>query len=136
MNSKTSTAEVRKYSTRNLAIWTVAWTLGVALATFGAIYLWDNDPTFSIIAIIITTLLGIGMIRANIKFLMSQDELQRKIMMDAMGIALGTALVGGISYSMLDTTNVISQDAEISYLIILIGVSYMVSILIGNARYK
>lgn len=53
-----------------------------------------------------------------------------------MGITLGVALVGGIAYSMLDTTNIIPFDAEISGLIILIALSYLVLVFVNFWRYK
>jgi len=135
MKAKENHCEVQKKNVRGLALWTFLWTISIAVVTFGSQYVWDSKVLTGV-SILISTVLGIGMIRANIKYLLALDELQRKIQMDAMGIALGIALVGGISYSLLDTTNVISQDAEISYLIILIGLSYLAAVLIGNARYK
>ena len=53
-----------------------------------------------------------------------------------MGLALGVGVVGGLSYSLLDTTNVISHNAEISFLVILISLTYLISVLIGLKRYK
>jgi len=136
MRTKENHCELRKAKIRDLAMWTGIWTISVAIVTFGSKFIWDYSTIATIIAIIVSTISGIGMIRSNIRYLMALDELQRKIQMDAMGIALGVALVGGISYSMLDTTNIIAQDAEISFLIILIGLSYFGAVVIGNARYK
>jgi len=136
MKSKMNHCELRRKRIKYLAIWTGLWTISVAIVSFGTKFVWDYNPSITTIAILVSTIIGAGMIWANISYLMALDELLRKIQIDAMGIALGVALVGGISYSMLDTTNVISQDAEISYLIILIGISYMTAVLIGNARYK
>ena len=76
------------------------------------------------------------MILANKRHINSLDELQRKIQLEAMGISLGTAVVFGLSYSLLDTTNVITYNADISHLVILIGITYLASILIGNMRYR
>ncbi|MCJ7758381.1 MAG: hypothetical protein MUP24_09565, partial [Gillisia sp.] len=76
------------------------------------------------------------MILANRKFINSLDELQKKIQMDAMGIALGVGVVGGLGYSLLDQTNVITQDAQISFLVILISLTYMIGVFIGKKRYK
>lgn len=73
---------------------------------------------------------------ANIRHFRLLDELQQKIQADAMGIALGVAVVGGISFSSLDMTNVIPFDAEISFLVMLIGISYLIVVLAGNARYQ
>ncbi len=72
------------------------------------------------------------MILANIRHLKGIDELQRKIQLEAMGIALGLAVMAGLAYSSLDQTNIISYNAEISHLVILIGVTYMAGILIEN----
>ncbi len=72
----------------------------------------------------------------NIKHINALDDLQKKIHLDAMGIALGAGVVGGLSYTLLDITNLITQDAQISYLVIFIGVIYWIGIFIGKNRYK
>lgn len=124
-----------KNATKNLALWTVLWVVSLALSTFGPKFLWDGSTLLSILAIALNTALGAGMIWANIKHISVLDELQKKIQLDAMGIALGVGIVGGLSYSTLDIANVISSDAEISFLIMLISISYMVALLIGRRHY-
>ncbi len=123
-------------NTISLGLWTAVWVLTLALVSFGHEFLWNHNPTFTIILISVNTLVGIGMVIANIRHLNSLDELQRKISLEAMGIALGVTLVGGISYSMLDVTNMISYDAEISFLIILMGLTYLAAITINKYRYR
>ncbi|MFT4779241.1 MAG: hypothetical protein ACJAU0_001841 [Flavobacteriales bacterium] len=91
---------------------------------------------FSVRAISANALLGIGMILMDIKHLNSFYDLQKKIQLDAMGIALGVRIVGGLSYSLLDVTNVTAQDAEIGFLVILISLTYLAGLLIGQKRYK
>ena len=76
------------------------------------------------------------MVYVNIQHLKSLDELQQKIHMDAMGISLGATMIGGIGYTLLDISEVISNHAEISFLIMLMGLSYLIAALIGQARYK
>ena len=76
------------------------------------------------------------MILMNRKYINDLDEMQRKVSLDAMAIALGVGVVGGLSYSMLDQANVIAFDAEIAHLVMLIGITYMIAIFIGNNRYK
>jgi len=125
-----------KKNIKNLALWTMAWTLSMALATFGPKFIWENENTLTVIGIILNALLGVGMIFANIRHLNGLDDLQKKIQLEGMAIALGVGIVGGLSYSLLDSTNLISQDAEISYLVILIGLTYFFSVLIGLKRYK
>lgn len=135
MSTKLYIMNAKKY-TVNLAVWTLLWVLSLALVTFGAKFIWDFNVTISVILILVNLLIGVGMIIANIRLLQQMDELQRKIQMDAMGITLGVALIAGIGYSALDITNVIQFDAEISHLVFLLGITYLVALLIGNARYK
>jgi len=122
-------------STRLLFVWTLAWVLTVALSTFGPRFLWDGNPALSLAGIVLNIGVGIGMIWANKVFLRHSDEMQRKIQLDAMALALGVTLVGGIAYSTMDQINLVSGEAEISYLIILMAVSYMIALLVGRKRY-
>jgi hypothetical protein len=124
-----------KKATKNLALWTLLWVSSLAFATFGPKFIWEQNTTWSILTIILNTVIGAGMIWANIKHLTVLDELQQKIQLDAMGIALGVGIVGGLSYSTLDIANVIPGDAEIGFLVMIISVSYMIALVIGKKRY-
>ena len=135
MKEDTWNTQIKK-NTKKLAIWTMLWTSSMALATFGPKFIWDENVALTVLAVIINALFGVGMILMNIKHINSLDDLQKKIQLDAMGIALGVGVVGGLSYSILDTTNLITTDAEISFLVILISVTYMIGLLIGQKRYK
>jgi hypothetical protein len=121
--------------TGKLALWTLAWLLSMALATFGPQFLWD-ETWITGLAIGINLLIGLGVIVANRHHLQQLDEMQRKIQLEAMGIALGLAVVAGLSYSLLDITNLVAFDAEISHLVILIGLTYMAATIIGTLRYR
>lgn len=125
-----------KKNTKYLGLWTMAWVLSMAIATFGPKFIWESETVLTVAGIILNALLGVGMILANIRHLNSLDDLQKKIQLEGMAIALGVGIVGGLSYSLLDTTNIITQDAEISYLVILISLTYLVSVFIGQKRYK
>lgn len=125
-----------KKNTLRLGLWTGAWVISLAIATFGPIFIWNGNDSITIFALLVNLLIGVGMILVNIQYLKGLDELQRKIHLEAMGIALGVAVVFGISYSSLDTTNIISYDAEISHLVIVIGLTYLAGVIIGTMRYK
>ncbi|MBL7471273.1 hypothetical protein [Robertkochia sediminum] len=122
-------------NTRKLGLWTAAWVITMALASFGPKFLWDNNPVLSSAAIILNLILGVFMIMANRTYINGLDELQRKIHLDAMAISLGAGVVGGLSYSLLDTTNVIPWDAEISFVVILMSLVYLVTVAINQKRY-
>ncbi|MDR8391693.1 hypothetical protein NC796_11105 [Aliifodinibius sp. S!AR15-10] len=120
----------------HLAIWTGGWVLTMALATFGPQFLWVDNQFLTITAIVLNLAIGLGMILANIRHLKVLDEMMQKIQLEAMGLALGLGVVGGLSYSLLDVTNIISSDAEISYLVILIALTYITAVFINHKRYQ
>ena len=76
------------------------------------------------------------MIMVNKQHLIDLDELQQKIQLNAMGLSLGIGLIVGISYSTIDTTGLISSHAEISHLIIVMALTYMIGIILGNRKYQ
>ena len=119
-----------------LAYWTSAWVLTVAIATFGPKLIWDYNSGISILFVLINTIIGVGMILMNRRYIDGLDEMQRKVNMDAMAIALGVGLVGGVSYSTLDIVNVIPFDAEIGFLIIVMSLAYVIAFVVGSIRYK
>tara|TARA_R100001369_G_scaffold954_3_gene3069 strand:- start:17169 stop:17582 length:414 start_codon:yes stop_codon:yes gene_type:complete len=129
-------AELTKKNTLHLAFWTAAWVVTIALSNFGSTLIWKANTALTALVIIVNFLIGLGMILANIKHLNGLDELQRKIQLEAMGITLGLAVVAGLAYSLLDKTNLISYNAEISHLVILIGITYLAGVLIGISRYR
>lgn len=127
--------QLHKKSIRPLAIWTSAWVLTTALATFGPLLLWEDMMVLTGTAILFNFLVGIGMILANIHHITTMDEMLQKIHLQAMGITLGATLVAGISYSIMDTSNLI-EDAEISFLVIFMALTYMASLGIGYRRFR
>lgn len=123
-------------STKRLAIWTGAWVLTMALANFGPVYLWAGDKLWTILAILLNTALGVVMIIVNKQQLQSLDEMQQRIQRDAMGITLGVGLVAGLSYSNLDTNNLIPGDAEISILVVIMSLTYLVTMVLVARKYR
>ena len=123
-------------NSKELKIWTLAWTLSMAIATFGPQFLWDEESIGTLLAIIVNLILGVRMILANRKFINSGDELQKKIQLESLGLTLGLAVIVGLSYSLLDQMNLISGNAEISVLVLFIGITYLVTMTVNNRKYK
>ena len=137
MEAKSTTWETTtKKNVRHLAYWTLSWVVTLAISTFGPKFLWDYSTSISILFILINTIIGVGMIVMNRKYINGLDEMQRKVNTDAMAIALGVGVVGGLSYSTLDIVNVIPFDAEIALLVMLMSVTYMIAFIVGSLRYK
>ena len=117
-------------NTKQLAFWTAGWLLTMALASFGPVLIWSGDKLWSFLAIVLNTLVGAIMIVANKRQLQSLDEMQQRIQRDAMGVTLGVGLVLGLSYSNLDITDLIPGDAEISVLVIIMGLTYAITMVL------
>jgi hypothetical protein len=136
MNTEASFKQKTLTNTKRLARWTAAWLLTMALANFGPTFIWGHNELLSLLAIVLNVLVGGGMIWANKVHLYGLDELQQKIQLQAMALSLGVGLVIGLAYSNLDVTNLIASDAEISHLVILMGVTYLIGTVMGVRKYQ
>jgi len=126
--------EERKKRILKLGLWTLAWVSSLALATFGHMFIWESK-FLTVAAITINLIIGIGMIIANKNLYEFYDELEKKIQLESLAISLGLTVIVGLSYSLLDQTDLIQNDAEIGFLVGFIGISYLVSVLINRKRY-
>ena len=123
-------------STIRLAQWTGAWGAATALMAFGPKFLWNKALVLTLLSVGLNVAVGIGMILANKKYLNELDELQRKVHLNALAIAVGVAVIAGIPYSVMDAYDVLSVHAEIGHLVILMSLTYFVSYLYGAWRYR
>ena len=126
-------------NTKNTLIifyWTAAWVLTTALVTFGTEFIWQSNKLYTSLAILVNVVIGFGMILAVKRYLKGLDEMQQKIQLDAMALSLCVGLVAGLGYSSMDQTNLIPFDAEISHMIILMSLTYIVGIIAGLRKYR
>lgn len=126
----------KKKNIKLLAIWTLGWVLSLAVVTFGPKFIWEDKEVLTYLAFFLNLGFGVGMIFANRNHINGLDELDKKITFDAMAIALGVGVIGGLSFSVMDITNMIGFDAEISFLVVLISITYMIAMIVGKLRYK
>ena len=87
-------------------------------------------------AVAVNLAVGIGWIVAFTRFLREIDELQRKIMQDALAVTLGVGWVGGFAYVVADAAGLVAHDVDIAVLPALLGVVYMIAIVVGTLRYR
>jgi hypothetical protein len=126
----------RNKRVKKLSVWTWSWVATMAIATFGPEFIWDGHPFLTAFAIIVNLANGILMILANRDLFNHFDELEKKIHLESMAISLGLAVVVGLTFSLLDQQNLIPFDADISFLVMFIGITYLVSMFINTRRYK
>ena len=125
-----------KKTTLKLFKWGIAWVTTLAIATFGRLFIWETNETISLIAILFNLAIGVGFIIANKDHLKGLDELQQKIQLEATALSLVVGVVVGITYSLLAQAKIVHSHAEISNLIIIMGLTYSIGIYFGNRRYK
>ena len=137
MQESSRTANQREVrNVGRLALWTLAWIATLALARFGPALLWESAPLLSWIAVATNFAVGVGWIVSHARFLRGVDDLQRKIMLDAIAAALGVGLVGGFAYSAASSAGLMSFDSDMAFLSVLMAVVYIVAIAAGNLRYR
>jgi hypothetical protein len=138
----TSPSDAHGWATRTihasiaLAAWTVAWVASLALATFAPGALWNDMPALTVGAIVVSVLIGVGMLLAHKRQLQTMDEFQRATQLQAMAWSLGAGLVGGTALTLLDRHDVIGIDVGIGHLIVLMAVVYMIGTVAGTLRYR
>jgi hypothetical protein len=88
------------------------------------------------IAVAVNVLLGVGWIIAHARYLRGVDDLNRKILMDAIAVALGAGLVGGFAYSAASTAGLIGFDSDIAFISVLMAIVYIVAVAAGFVRYR
>lgn len=79
---------------------------------------------------------GIGWIVAFTHFLRTIDELQRKIMQDALAVTLGVGWILGFAYVVTDDASLVARDVDIAVLPALMGVVFVVAFVVGKIRYR
>ena len=135
--TKTNKAYSRgRVSEAKVIYWCLAWVLATAGATFGPELLWGYGTLITSIGIAIQLTIGFGMIWAFKGFLLAMDELQRLIQLEALSLAFGVGVVVGLSYELLEDVKLITFEPEISHLIMLMSLTYMFGLFLGNRHYR
>ena len=125
-----------RVSEAKVAYWGLAWVLATAGAAFGPELLWGYGTLMTSVAVATQLALGFGMIWAFKGVLLAMDELQRLIQLEALSLALGVGVVVGISYELLEDVKLITFEPEISHLIMLMSLTYVFGLFLGNRRYQ
>jgi len=124
------------HNMRRVMLWTGAWVISMAVATFGPKFLWEFNTVLTIMAVLANLALGSVMILANIRQVKGMDEMQQKIFLDASAVTLGVGLIAGCSYELLEDIRLIGFQPEISHLILLMCLTFAVSMIVGNRRFQ
>ena len=123
-------------STMRLIRWNFAWAAATLLMAFGPKVLWNKALVFTLLAVGLDVAVGVGMILATKKYLDELDDLQRKVFLNALAITVGVALIAVVPYAVMDAYHVIHFKAAVAYLVILMGLTFLVSMVYSTWRYR
>jgi len=121
---------------KRFASWSGAWLAASALMSFGPRFLWSQGSILTLLAVGLNVIVGAGLILACKKCVAELDELQQKVYLNALGITVGVAVVASVPYSVMDRYHLIPFHAEISHLVILMSLTFAVSVVYGSVRYR
>jgi hypothetical protein len=119
-----------------LAYWNGAWVAATALMGFGPRFLWNKASVLTLLAVGLDVAVGVGMILTNKRYIAELDELQQRVWLNALGITVGVAVVASVPWSVLDAYHVIPFHADISHLVMLMALTFLMSFLYGTWRYR
>jgi peptidoglycan/LPS O-acetylase OafA/YrhL len=127
------TTERDRRNQRRVIAWSLLWTLCWVVGALAIDNGWMDAAAAGVAAAVLSALLGVGLLLAYWRFLREADELRRKIEVEALALAFGVGLVGGISYWLLGESGIVAE-AEILHVIVLMIVTHSLGILIGSRR--
>jgi len=140
--SKPEQVDINEYTnrnrqnTRNVRNWTTAWVVSMAITAFGPRFIWEFQTMITLVSVVINLAFGFGMLLANRRYLRGVDEMQQRIMFDAMGLTLGVGLVVGLSYELLEDIKLITFQPEIAHLVIIMCLTYLGGIIAGHRKFQ
>ncbi len=133
-NSDSFPVRTKKNHAR-IMLWIFAWVGTFVAADKAELYEWYTSDSLSLLAIVVNAAIGLGVIVTYMRFLKELDEMQQRIQLVALALAMGIGLVGSFSYSLMVTAGFVA-DPEISVIIMLLGVTYSIALIVGQVRYR
>jgi hypothetical protein len=115
-------------------LWSFVWALSFVAVTLGVKKAWwPFGPTLA--GGIGTSLFGIATVLAYRRFLQETDELRRKIEVEALSLAFGVGVVGGMTYWLLTVMGAVPAK-DFLYVFLVMILAHPVGVLIGRRRYS
>lgn len=118
-----------------MAWWVLAWSAGWVGATYGIRNDWFTQDYLVWIVVAIIGCLGLAMLQAYRRYLREADEMLRKIEVDALAVALGVGMVGGVAYWLLQVAELVTYKDAFIVTILLVCISYSLTVIISHRRY-
>jgi hypothetical protein len=138
MDSPIDTTRTRTELRRTglVALAVLAWVLTLALANFGPRLIWNGNPALTWVALALNLIAGVLVIASYARLLRSQDDLQRKISLDALAVTFGLSLVLGFAYIVARAAGLLPFELELVWFLTGSAVLYTIATLVSWLRYR
>ena len=114
----------------------LAWAVGFVAVTAAIVHEWLPSAWITITAVAVSALLGFATLLAYRRFLREADELRRKIELEALALAFGVGVIGGLSYWLLEQSGLAPTDESLMVVVVGMMLTHPVAVLLGYRRYR
>ncbi len=118
-----------------IMLWIFVWMATFVAADKAEAYKWYTAGSLPLLAIAMNAVIGLIVIVTYMRFLKELDEMQQKIQLNALALAMGIGLVGSVSYSLLVSAGIVAAP-DIAVVIALLGGGYSAGLVIARTRYQ
>jgi len=119
---------------RRIRLWAFFWAFSFIAVSLGIKKEWFAFGG-TLAGVIGNLLFGLATVLAYRRFLQETDELRRKIEVEALALAFGVGLVGGLSYWLLMVSGAVSATG-FAFVFSAMLITQSVGVLIGRRRYS
>ena len=118
-----------------VVFWVFIWVVSWLVVKFAILWHFLTHPVWKALGVLITTTIGYYMIQAYRRFFREADELLRKIELEALALAAGVGLVGGMAFRLLHEAAVLYYEDTFNVAFVLISMTYAAAVVFGHRRY-
>jgi hypothetical protein len=121
---------------RLVVLWSLVWMSSWVGVTWALTSGWLASGAPGIVAAIVSSSLGIGTALAYWRFVKEADEVLRRIELEALALAFGVGVVGGLAYWLLERSGAVPvAKSDLLYVLAGTCLTYSAGVLLGKRRY-
>lgn len=134
MNDSLTNSQRNCRNQRRVLLWALLWACSFIAVALGIKKEWL--PFGAVLAGVAgNSLLGIATVLAYRRFLQEIDELRRKIEVEALALAFGVGVIGGLAYWLLAVSGALPLTG-FAYVFSAMLLAHSAGVLIGRRRYS